>query len=49
MGGVDDKGGEVVNGKAREPNYKIMSDWLVAVYSNMHVEIGRKSCKKAEV
>ena len=41
------EGEGIVNGKAREPTRKMVADWLMAVYSNLPVEIGENSWKKA--
>ena len=40
------EGEGIVNGKTREPTHMV-EDWLMAVYSNLPVEIGRNSWKKA--
>ena len=41
------EGEGIINGKARELSRKMVADWLMAVYSNLPVEIGEKSWKKA--
>jgi hypothetical protein len=41
------EGEGIVNGKAREPTRKMVANWLMAVYSNLPVEIGKNSWKKA--
>jgi hypothetical protein len=41
------EGEGIVNGKAREPIIEMVADWLIAVYSNLPVEIGKHSWKKA--
>jgi len=40
------EGGEIINGKAKNNN-KMVADWLMEVYSNMPVEIGKNSWKSA--
>ena len=41
------EGEGIVNGKPRESTRKMVADWLMAVYSNLPVEIEKNSCKKA--
>jgi hypothetical protein len=41
------EGGGIINGKVRELTCIMVADWLVELYSNMPVEIGKHSWKKA--
>ena len=47
MGGVDDGRRGDCQWQSKEPTRKLVADWLMEVYSNMPVEIGKNSWKKA--
>jgi len=42
------EGEGVVNGKAKEPTCKIVSEWLLDVYTNIPEDIGKNAWKKMD-